>query len=162
MPSSTTYCIRLSCSIPVQLRIVLVLHDMEELTTEQIAQILDLQPGTVRVRLHRGRLSVRKEMNRMLEASPSQATDQSEIGRSPRVNEARAGGAPPSAVNYSPISPSIWMAELSRAVAKRCAGTSRPAQLASHFSETCELPSTVAARWRFRAILPLPPVCARS
>ncbi len=60
--------------IPVQLRIVLVLHDMEELTTEQIAQILDLQPGTVRVRLHRGRLSVRKEMNRMLEASPSQAT----------------------------------------------------------------------------------------
>jgi RNA polymerase sigma-70 factor, ECF subfamily len=30
---------------PVQLRIVLVLHDMEELTTEQVAQILDLQPG---------------------------------------------------------------------------------------------------------------------
>jgi RNA polymerase sigma-70 factor (ECF subfamily) len=42
--------------IPVQLRIVLVLHDMEELTTEQIAQILALQPGTVRVRLHRARL----------------------------------------------------------------------------------------------------------
>jgi RNA polymerase sigma-70 factor (ECF subfamily) len=60
--------------IPVQLRIVLVLHDMEELTTEQVAQILDLQPGTVRVRLHRARLSVRKEMNRMLEAAPSQTT----------------------------------------------------------------------------------------
>jgi RNA polymerase sigma-70 factor (ECF subfamily) len=53
--------------IPVQLRIVLVLHDMEELTTEQVAQILDLQPGTVRVRLHRARLSVRKEMNRIVE-----------------------------------------------------------------------------------------------
>jgi RNA polymerase sigma-70 factor (ECF subfamily) len=61
--------------IPVQLRLVLVLHDMEELTTEQVAQILDLQPGTVRVRLHRARLSVRKEMNRMLEAAPSQTTD---------------------------------------------------------------------------------------
>ena len=61
--------------IPVQLRIVLVLHDMEELTTEQVAQILDLQPGTVRVRLHRARLSVRKEMNRMLEAAPSQTAD---------------------------------------------------------------------------------------
>jgi RNA polymerase sigma-70 factor, ECF subfamily len=50
--------------IPAQLRIVLVLHDMEELTTEQVAQILDLQPGTVRVRLHRARLAVRKEVRR--------------------------------------------------------------------------------------------------
>src|ERR1039457_95111 len=58
--------------IPVQLRIVLVLHDMEELTTEQVAQILDLQPGTVRVRLHRARLSVRKEMRRMLDGAPEQ------------------------------------------------------------------------------------------
>src|ERR1019366_8445010 len=61
--------------IPVQLRIVLVLHDMEELTTEQVAQILDLQPGTVRVRLHRARLSLRKEMNRMLEDAPNQPAD---------------------------------------------------------------------------------------
>jgi len=58
--------------IPAQLRIVLVLHDMEELTTEQVAQILDLQPGTVRVRLHRARLSVRKVMNRMLDGAPEQ------------------------------------------------------------------------------------------
>ena len=57
--------------IPVQLRIVLVLHDMEELTTEQVAQILDLQPGTVRVRLHRARLSVRKEMSRVVEKAPA-------------------------------------------------------------------------------------------
>ena len=61
--------------IPVQLRMVLVLHDMEELTTEQVAQSLDLQPGTVRVRLHRGRLSVRKEMNRLLEGGPDQPAD---------------------------------------------------------------------------------------
>jgi RNA polymerase sigma-70 factor (ECF subfamily) len=53
--------------VPAQLRIVLVLHDMEELTTEQVARILGLQPGTVRVRLHRARLSVRKEMSRILE-----------------------------------------------------------------------------------------------
>jgi RNA polymerase sigma-70 factor (ECF subfamily) len=52
--------------IPVQLRIVLVLHDMEELTTEQVAQVLDLLAGTVRIRLHRARLSVRREMNQML------------------------------------------------------------------------------------------------
>jgi RNA polymerase sigma-70 factor (ECF subfamily) len=58
--------------IPAQLRIVLVLHDMEEMTTDQVAQILDLQPGTVRVRLHRARLSVRKEMRRILDGTPYQ------------------------------------------------------------------------------------------
>lgn len=48
--------------IPAPLRIVLVLHDMEDLATEQVATILGLQPGTVRVRLHRARLGVRKAM----------------------------------------------------------------------------------------------------
>ncbi len=52
--------------IPGPLRIVLVLHDMEELTTEEVAQILQLQQGTVRIRLHRARLSVRKKMNELL------------------------------------------------------------------------------------------------
>jgi len=57
--------------IPAQLRIVLVLHDMEELNTEQVAQILHLQHGTVRVRLHRARLAVRKEMSRILQDAES-------------------------------------------------------------------------------------------
>lgn len=53
--------------IPAPLRIVLVLHDMEDLTTEQVAQVLGLQTGTVRVRLHRARLGVRQEMSRILD-----------------------------------------------------------------------------------------------
>jgi RNA polymerase sigma-70 factor (ECF subfamily) len=52
--------------IPAPMRIVLVLHDMEDLATEEVAQILDLQPGTVRVRLHRARLAVRKAMSQIL------------------------------------------------------------------------------------------------
>jgi RNA polymerase sigma-70 factor (ECF subfamily) len=59
--------------IPAQLRIVLVLCDMEELSTEQVAQILNLQPGTVRVRLHRARLSVRKEMSTRLELASNKS-----------------------------------------------------------------------------------------
>ncbi len=55
--------------IPAPLRIVLVLHDMEELATEQVAQVLNLTQGTVRIRLHRARLWVRKEMNRVLSTS---------------------------------------------------------------------------------------------
>jgi RNA polymerase sigma-70 factor (ECF subfamily) len=54
--------------IPATLRIVLVLHDMEELTTEEVAQILDLKQGTVRIRLHRARLAVRKQMSQIFSA----------------------------------------------------------------------------------------------
>jgi RNA polymerase sigma-70 factor (ECF subfamily) len=57
--------------IPATLRIVLVLHDMEELATDQVAQVLNLQPGTVRVRLHRARLAVRKEMSQILDSAPA-------------------------------------------------------------------------------------------
>jgi RNA polymerase sigma-70 factor (ECF subfamily) len=58
--------------VPPALRIVLVLHDMEELTTEQVAQVLSLQQGTVRIRLHRARLSVRREMNQLLREVPEE------------------------------------------------------------------------------------------
>jgi RNA polymerase sigma-70 factor (ECF subfamily) len=58
--------------VPPALRIVLVLHDMEELTTEQVAQVLSLQQGTVRIRLHRARLNVRKLMSQLLSGTPEQ------------------------------------------------------------------------------------------
>jgi RNA polymerase sigma-70 factor (ECF subfamily) len=75
--------------IPAQLRIVLVLHDMEELTTEQVAQILGLQPGTVRVRLHRARLAVRKEMNRTLDDAHELPARGKPIGIQPTATKSR-------------------------------------------------------------------------
>lgn len=51
--------------LPPQYRIVLVLRDMEGLTDEEVAEITGLRPGTVRVRLHRARLFVRKELVKM-------------------------------------------------------------------------------------------------
>ena len=38
------------------------MRDMEGLTDEEVAEITGLRPGTVRVRLHRARLFVRKEL----------------------------------------------------------------------------------------------------
>jgi RNA polymerase sigma-70 factor (ECF subfamily) len=70
--------------IPATLRIVLVLHDMEELTTEQVAQVLSLQQGTVRIRLHRARLSVRKEMSQLLEAIPELSKQASPSASKPK------------------------------------------------------------------------------
>ena len=49
-------------NLPPQYRIVLVLRDMEGLTDEEVAEITGLRAGTVRVRLHRARLFVRKEL----------------------------------------------------------------------------------------------------
>lgn len=50
--------------LPPPYRLVLVLHDMEELSTSDVAQITGLREGTVRVRLHRARLFVRRELER--------------------------------------------------------------------------------------------------
>ena len=50
--------------LPPEYRLVMILHDMEELSTEEVARITGLRPGTVRVRLHRARLFLRKELAR--------------------------------------------------------------------------------------------------
>jgi RNA polymerase sigma-70 factor (ECF subfamily) len=80
--------------IPVQLRIVLVLHDMEELKTEQVAQILGLQPGTVRVRLHRARLFVRKEMSKMLDGASEHPEKRLPAGKKSKGGRANGGKRP--------------------------------------------------------------------
>jgi RNA polymerase sigma-70 factor (ECF subfamily) len=81
--------------IPAPLRIVLVLHDMEELTTEQVAQILDLQQGTVRIRLHRARLTVRKEMNDLLSATENDADKSKSLVKTAKGKRARSRQSPP-------------------------------------------------------------------
>jgi RNA polymerase sigma-70 factor (ECF subfamily) len=45
-------------------RAVVVLRDVEELSIEEICQILDLPDGTVKSRLHRARLVLRKRLQR--------------------------------------------------------------------------------------------------
>jgi len=51
--------------LPPQYRIVLVLRDMEGLTDDEVAEVTGVRSGTVRVRLHRARLFVRKELMRL-------------------------------------------------------------------------------------------------
>lgn len=79
--------------LPPQYRIVLVMRDMEGLTDDEVAEITGLRPGTVRVRLHRARLFVRKELMKawkgqrlaaaLSHAAPSRAQEPS-APRSPR------------------------------------------------------------------------------
>ena len=57
--------------LPPQYRIILVLHDMEGLTDDEVGDITGLRPGTVRVRLHRARLFVRRTLAREAEGRGS-------------------------------------------------------------------------------------------
>jgi RNA polymerase sigma-70 factor, ECF subfamily len=48
--------------LPPAYRLILVLHDMEELSTAEIARISGVREPTVRVRLHRARVFLRNEL----------------------------------------------------------------------------------------------------
>jgi RNA polymerase sigma-70 factor (ECF subfamily) len=61
--------------LPPQYRIVLVLRDMEGLTDEEVAEITGLRSGTVRVRLHRARLFVRKELVKAWKPRPGRSVE---------------------------------------------------------------------------------------
>jgi RNA polymerase sigma-70 factor (ECF subfamily) len=50
--------------LPPHYRIVIVLRDMEGFTDEEVGEITGLRPGTIRVRLHRARLFVRRELEK--------------------------------------------------------------------------------------------------
>ena len=77
-------------SLPPEYRIVLVLHDIEDLDTEQVAQVLGLTSGTVRVRLHRARLYVRKAMRPIMERT---VIRQSASSRRPKASSKKAASS---------------------------------------------------------------------
>jgi RNA polymerase sigma-70 factor (ECF subfamily) len=74
-------------ALPPQYRIVLVLHDMEELDTDLVAKILSIRPGTVRVRLHRARLLVRQEMAKLLERTTAKPRRRKAVKRPTQCRE---------------------------------------------------------------------------
>ena len=51
-------------ALPEERRIVVVLRDLEGLSYEEIGDALELEPGTVRSRLHRARLDLKAKLER--------------------------------------------------------------------------------------------------
>ena len=67
---------RVILELPPSTRPVVLLRDMEQLSTEETAQILDLSQDVVKTRLHRGRQAMRQKLdcylhNQCLENQPS-------------------------------------------------------------------------------------------
>lgn len=55
-------------NLPENYRVVLLLRDMEQLSTGETAEVLEVTEENVRTRLHRARLAVRKELDRYLQS----------------------------------------------------------------------------------------------
>lgn len=53
-------------SLPEKLRVAFFLRDIEEMSTEEAAEILEITPGAVKVRLHRARLLMREQLTAVL------------------------------------------------------------------------------------------------
>ena len=75
--------------VPSQYRMVLVLHDMEELSTAEVAKIMGLREGTVRVRLHRARLFVRQHLAKVSKAGRSTGLQLHASAETPRSQRCR-------------------------------------------------------------------------
>jgi RNA polymerase sigma-70 factor (ECF subfamily) len=54
---------RAIAELPDIYRAVILLRDVEDLTTEEAAQVLDITPDAVKTRLHRARLAVRQKLD---------------------------------------------------------------------------------------------------
>jgi RNA polymerase sigma-70 factor, ECF subfamily len=76
--------------LPSPYRIVLVLRDMEGLTDDEVAEITGLRAGTVRVRLHRARLFVRKELMKSQKRPSGRTASRSSSVEPPRPARCKA------------------------------------------------------------------------
>lgn len=59
-------------ALPETYRAAVLLRDMEELSTQDTAQILDVSEDVVKTRLHRGRLALRKHLDEYLRGRPQE------------------------------------------------------------------------------------------
>jgi RNA polymerase sigma-70 factor (ECF subfamily) len=55
---------RMIAALPDHYRVVLLLRDMEELSNEETAEILEDSVASVKSRLHRARMALREQMTR--------------------------------------------------------------------------------------------------
>ncbi len=60
--------------LPDSYRMVLVLRDFEERSTAEVAELLGLEEGNVKVRLHRARSALKKLLEPLWESVPKAAS----------------------------------------------------------------------------------------
>jgi RNA polymerase sigma-70 factor (ECF subfamily) len=76
--AGTTDVARALRQVPPEFRLVLVLHDVQDVAVDDVARILDLPTGTVKSRLHRGRIALAKAMGLAERREPDRPAPASE------------------------------------------------------------------------------------
>ena len=66
---------RALAALPVQHRLPLVLKDIAELSVSEVAEVLGIKPATVKTRVHRARLALRRELAEVLPKRSSTPPD---------------------------------------------------------------------------------------
>lgn len=66
---------RALAELPVKLRLPLVLKDIAELSISEVAQVLGIKPATVKTRVHRARLALRRALAEVLPKRHSEPPD---------------------------------------------------------------------------------------
>ena len=66
---------RALAELPVHLRLPLVLKDIVELSVSEVAEVLGIKPATVKTRVHRGRLALRRALAEVLPKRHSSPPD---------------------------------------------------------------------------------------
>jgi len=59
-------------ALPPHYRLVLILRDMEQLDTREVAEVMGISEDTVKMRLHRARVFVRNKLDKYLRRTPVQ------------------------------------------------------------------------------------------
>jgi RNA polymerase sigma-70 factor (ECF subfamily) len=76
--AGTTDVARALAGLPIEYRAVLVLHDIQDVAYEDVARILEVPLGTVKSRLHRGRLALAKALGLEAPREPAGPSSASE------------------------------------------------------------------------------------
>jgi RNA polymerase sigma-70 factor (ECF subfamily) len=76
--AGTTDVERALARVPIEFRAVLILHDVQDVAYEEISRILDVPVGTVKSRLHRGRIALAKAMGLRPAGEPGDQAQASE------------------------------------------------------------------------------------
>ena len=76
--------------MPEDYRVAMILHDVQDLPYEEVAQILGIPIGTVRSRLHRGRVALARAMG----IAPARDRAEAEARERPHVETRERPDAP--------------------------------------------------------------------
>ncbi len=77
-------------ALPKPYRLVLILRDMEELNTKEVAEVMEITEDTVKMRLHRARVFVRNELEKHFQARDAAGSRAPSVAARNRVREMKS------------------------------------------------------------------------